>query len=455
MTHDERGPLRRITGVLGGIWKERLWARGLRESLAADTWSPDQIQSHYDAQLTRIVKIAAAKIPYYREAYQQANVDLPGFRGAADLTTLPTISKAELLEAGRRMVNPRVPGLAIVRHTTGGSTGTVGTMFAPRGIASWEEGCIHALWRRVGLKRGDPIVTLRGALLDGGRRLSEYDRSTNRLTISTYHLSDENVSEIIRLIDDFKPTWLHVYASAAALLANVLRRTGQHLQTQPRAVLCGSEAVSDWHVDLFRDVFGCRTYSHYGHGELALLGGWCEHTTAYHFLPNHGYLELLDDNQQPITEPGIVGEITGTGFFNTVMPLIRYRTADYGVWDEPGPCPACGRHHQRLARIEGRIQEYLTLTDGTRFPATNINALHGMFFALIYRFQFVQRRPGHATLRYVPAVELTAEQEAEIRSAFAFLAELGLTLDYEAVSEIPLTRSGKQRIVISEEESAR
>jgi phenylacetate-CoA ligase len=160
-------------------------------------------------------------------------------------------------------------------------------------------------------------------------------------------------------------------------------------------------------------------------------------------------VELLDDQQQPISTPDVSGEITGTGYLNRVMPLIRYRTADYGAWDQPGGCPACGRHHQRLARIDGRIQEYLTLADGTRFPATNINALHGMFFALIYRFQFAQQQPGRALLRFVPAVEMTPERLAEIRAAFAYLPAMGLELEFQPVSEIPYTISGKQRVVVT------
>lgn len=454
MSEGQTGFVRRVTRYLGVFAKRRLRRRGYEESMAADGWTEAQIRAHHDRRIRQLVHEAAAEIPFYRDLYRQARVDLERFGGAGDLERLPTISKRELLEHGDRMVRPGIHPLRVTQTTTGGSTGTIATLTSPRGSASLEQGCIDALWGRVGVRPGDRIVTLRGALLRRGEALWQYDRATRRLTISTYHLSDQNVPEIIRVIDDFRPAWLHVYASAATLLANILRRTGLRLCTAVRGVLCGSETVYPWQVELFAEVFGGRTYAHYGHGEQALLAGWCEGAATYHFLPNHGYLELLDDGHRPLTGPGASGEITGTGYLNHIMPLIRYRTADYGTWDEPGPCPACGRHHQRLARIDGRIQEHLTLADGTRFPATNINALHGMFFALIYRFQFVQDRPGRATLRFVPAVPLTAERLAEIRAAFAYLGGLGLELDYQPVAEIPPTRSGKQRIVITSEEAA-
>lgn len=444
--HD--GFMRRLTRALGGYWKRRLWQRGLRESLAADTWTAEQCAAFHDAQLVRLVRGAVAHVPFYQRLYREAGVDAAAFRGVRDLPLLPTISKHDLLEYGDEMVR-RINPLRVHRSTTGGSTGTIATIVTPRGLGEYEGGCIYALWSRIGVRHGDRMALLRGALLDDGRQRFLHEPQLNRLTVSTYHLRDDNVDEVLAELDRFRPAWLHVYPSAATLMANILKRTGRKLGCTPRGVLCGSEGVAAWQVTLFREAFGCRTYAHYGHGETAILGGWCDGSMAYHFLPNHGYLELLDEQQQPIHAPDVTGELAGTGYLNDVMPLIRYRTDDYGAWDAAGPCAACGRQHQRLARIEGRIQEYLILADGTRFPLTNINALHGTFFSLIYKFQFVQDAPGQAVLRIVPAGEFTAARRAEVEGAFAYLPALGLQLTLQPVQEIRTTRSGKQRVVVT------
>lgn len=450
MSQDHRSFLRRLTAVLGGLEKRRLFAKGYRESSLADRWTAEDILAYHDAKLTHMVRWAGRKIPFYRDLYRKAQVDLEGFSGVADLPRLPPISKADILRDVDKMIRPGVPELLIVRHTTGGSTGTIATLASQRAIADWENGCIYYLWSRVGVRRGDRMAVFRGALLDEGRTMFKADSATNSLIVSTYHLNDENVDRLIQAVDEFRPDWLHVYPSAASLVANILQRTSRRFSCKPKGVLCGSENVFDWQVQLFQETFGGKVYSHYGHGELAVLGGWCEGSRAFHFLPNHGYLELLDENGGCVTQPGVSAEMVGTGYLNTVMPLIRYRTADYGTWDKPGPCPSCGRHHQRLASIEGRVQEYLTLANGQRFPATNINALHGTFFSLIYRFQFVQREPGKASLRFVPAAELSERHLREIREAFAYLTHVGLELEFQPVKEIPLTSSGKQRIVITE-----
>ena len=256
----------------------------------------------------------------------------------------------------------------------------------------------------------------------GGRALSELDRESNCLVVSTYHLRDESVGQIVDLIDGFAPLWLHVYPSAAALLAGAMKRTGRRFARSPKGVLCGSD-VYPGQAELFEEVFGGRTYAHYGHSELALLGGWCEGARTYHFLPNYGYLELLDEAQREVGEPGASGEITGTGYLNRVMPLIRYRTGDWGAWDVPGPCPPA----------DAPTSGWPGSTAGSRstsccgrlpLPADMI-ALHGPFFSHIYRFQFVQGEPGRAVLRFVPVVPVDEGRMAEIRSAFAYLEGRG------------------------------
>jgi phenylacetate-CoA ligase len=433
--------------LLAAPLRRHQWNKGYRGAVATDSLSAEELREYLNARLVSVVRGAARYIPFYRERFRQAGVDVERFSGIDDMAKLPTISKADIVSHGQEMLRGKRPSFLSYTLTTGGSTGTIATIKGIRGFGNIETGCIYALWKRAGVTPSDRIVRLRGTMLNEGRDLYKYDTQSNRLFISTFHLREDTAPEIVRLIDDFKPEWLHVYPSAAYLFASMLRQTGRKLSCRIKGILCSSENLFPWQQQLFREVFDCRVYTHYGHGELALLGGWCEKAETFHFLPNYGYLELLDEKGQPVTEPGVTGEMTGTGFLNPYMPMIRYRTADYGAWDVPGVCPACGRAHQRLQRIEGRIQEYLILADGTRFPATNINAMHGTFFSHIYRFQFVQDKPGEATLLFVPVGKLDEKRLAEIREAFSGLVAMGLKLDFRQVDTIPLTLRGKQRIV--------
>lgn len=440
--------LRKITGSLGKFEKKRLWKQGYFQSLATDSWTRDEINDYHNQRLVQLVRRAYENIPFYHHLYDQANIDVLRFAGIKDMHLLPTIDKSILLKYGDEMVQPKVGRFLLCEHTTGGSTGTVANIVSRRGFASYESGCIYALWKRIGVKPKDSMLVLRGALIDNGERLYKHEKSSKRLTISTYHLTEQNTPTILKLIEEFKPCWWHVYPSAVSLFLNMLDKLSYSLPVKPKGVLCGSEKLYPWQFGVLKDAVSANVYSHYGHGEYALLGGWCESNQTLHFLPNHGYVELVGDNGKVIKEPGEMGEIVGTGFVNDAMPLIRYKTADYGQWDSFEACPGCDRYHQRLKSIEGRIQEFLILENNAKFSATNINALHGKFFSYIYRFQFHQNIPGHAILKFVPAVEFTHDTKKEILKGFEGLKTLGLTIELQPVDNIPLTQSGKERIVI-------
>ena len=62
------------------------------------------------------------------------------------------------------------------------------------------------------------------------------------------------------------------------------------------------------------------------------------------------YLEVLDDNNQPVKE-GEEGKVVVTNLVNYAMPLIRY--------ENPGPCPpwpgsvTCGNNLSTLKMVTG------------------------------------------------------------------------------------------------------
>jgi phenylacetate-CoA ligase len=96
------------------------------------------------------------------------------------------------------------------------------------------------------------------------------------------------------------------------------------------------------------------------------------------------------------------GEIVGTGFINTVVPFIRYRTGDYATY-VGDHCEACGRQHTIIRDIRGhRTQEMLIAADGSEISWTALN-MHDDTFLHVRQFQFRQDRPGRAVLRVVPA----------------------------------------------------
>ena len=101
-----------------------------------------------------------------------------------------------------------------------------------------------------------------------------------------------------------------------------------------------------------------------------------------------------------------------------------------------------------LKEIQGRWgQEFLVSRDGhTLISMTSLN-LHDDTFDGITRFQFQQSEPGKVVLKLVTAQVEAAKDVAKFQRHFAPKLGHAVDLDVQYVSEIPLTRMGKQPLI--------
>ena len=193
---------------------------------------------------------------------------------------------------------------------------------------------------------------------------------------------------------------------------------------------------------MIEDVFGCRLFACYGHSEKLVAAAPCEYAPTYHVWPTYGYCELLDAAGRPVTEPGARGEIVGTGFINSVVPFIRYRTGDWATYVDDH-CEKCGRAHLLLKDIEGhRTQEVVVTAEGSLISWTALN-MHDDTFDGLRQYQLRQEVAGKAVLRIVPAPEFNEISERRMRRRLEqkFAGQVALTL--ERCEEIVLSPRGK------------
>ena len=164
-------------------------------------------------------------------------------------------------------------------------------------------------------------------------------------------------------------------------------------------------------------------------------------------------MELLDDDDCPITTPGVEGEIVGTSLNNLAMPFIRYRTGDRGVYDSFDTC-ACGRNHRRIKNVTGRQQDYVYTQDGKAIPVTAIVfGQHLQSFARIGGMQLFQDAPGELTVRIVKSSGYTEADEQEIREKMEGAVDQTIRVRFEYLPRLPVTASGKTPFVIQKVET--
>ena len=277
---------------------------------------------------------------------------------------------------------------------------------------------MHRLWARVGYTSRCRKATFRGVRLNR-RKTGEFWQLNpiyNECQFSPFHLNSETLHAYIEQLSRYRPAFIHGYPSAISVLARQCKHAGVSLRPLGiKGVLLGSESVFPDQREEIEELTGARVLSWYGHSERIVLGGECEHSTAYHQFPDYGVLEIVDDKGNEVAV-GETGEIVGTGLWNNAMPLIRYRTGDRARKLEPR-CE-CGRSFPRFDQVEGRWkQEYVVGQSGSLISPAALN-MHGSFFDQVVRYQYHQQQQGIVELRMMVTAKFTDIPSVQKKNAF-------------------------------------
>jgi phenylacetate-CoA ligase len=150
-------------------------------------------------------------------------------------------------------------------------------------------------------------------------------------------------------------------------------------------------------------------------------------------------VELLRDGA-----PAPVGEIVATSLLDAEMPLIRYRTGDWGGPIERGGCE-CGRTLPVIGSIQGRCDDLLWSFDGR--PVGRLDPVFKSELP-VRETQVVQSESGTVRVLVVPADGF--DQGAARAIVQALRDRLGdLEMMVETVERIPRGPNGKMKATIS------
>jgi phenylacetate-CoA ligase len=417
-----------------------------------DHWTKEQHQHWQFARLKKLLTQAECHVPFYRRRFREMGFRAEEFEKTEDLERLPFITKAEIRRNGPAdFCDERIPSFLRGEKNTGGSSGVPCPLLDFRPFSRlWEQAFMTQQWQRIGYRLGDRLAVLRGRTVLDGNRIFEFQKNEHRLILSTYALTKENVADYLEALNQFKVRFLHVYPASLALLLEYIRASRTVVRLPHLAgVFAGSEMLLDGLGELCEKVLGVPCYHWYGHSEGAVLGGWCESKKTFHFFPQYGFLELLDENGTKITAPDQLGEIIATGFSNPAMILIRYRTSDLASglrWERCG----CGREFQTLDRIHGRTQDFIVASDGFKVPVTALlYGLHLPIFDHYAKIQIEQSEPGTIKVRLENPDRISHTPEIQLtKTAMEGALKGRIFVSFEEVDVIPTQLNGKHQVVV-------
>ncbi|HSR12623.1 MAG TPA: hypothetical protein VLS90_14370, partial [Thermodesulfobacteriota bacterium] len=135
-----------------------------------------------------------------------------------------------------------------------------------------------------------------------------------------------------------------------------------NIPVQPAALITTAVALSGGLKKKLEKKYRCPVIDWYSLTETGPIGYACPAGGGYHVLPHDLHVEAVDESGRQVRGCER-GEITVTGGRNPFLPLLRYRTGDWGRIDYER-CP-CGDPMPRIMDLEGRRPVLFRAVDGS------------------------------------------------------------------------------------------
>ena len=406
------------------------YLRLLRE---AEQWSPEQMRVFQQERLRRLIAYAAQEVPFYREWFLDHNIDPQ----TATLEQLPIVSKSIMRQGGiNRFTAEHFPFKKRIPSRSSGSTGEPFSFYVSKEAYSVSTAAKLRTWYQAGYRLGDRYMKIANGARHGKLKKLQ-DKINNCIYVPFYSMDDKTLKEILDKIEASQPSIIRSYPIPLYLLAQY-RNSHPGYSFRPHHVMTtGSTLPAAYRAEI-ELAFGCDVIDSYS----------CEGTpntyetlahNGYHITGYYGIIEVLDDNNQPITNG--IGRVVSTDLWNLAHPFIRYDTQDL-VEVKAG----------EIVRIMGRECESLIDTGKHRYTVHNFVG----FFQednrptkqSVTAYQVVKRKDGSITFRLVVNDQYTPEIGHYIIDFWQ--QQLGVSVNVELVEEIPLMKNNKRLTIVAE-----
>ena len=439
------------------------WETGLRRRPTLAYWhelerlqwsTRDELEALQIGLLGKLLHHVWAHVPLYRRRMDQAGVGPDSVRTLDDLRKLPILTR-EQASADPAARLSTAPPLAAIRKTTSGSTGKPLEFGYDLDSEYWRQAVKLRGYAWAGYRPGDLSLHYWGAPAKRPaaqqRAKMTVDRALRReVYVDCGRRGEAELRATVDLVRKLRPKVIVCYTQAGADLARfVLEHDLRDWDTIP--VLCGAERLFPADREVIAKAFGPAVFETYGSREVMLIASESEAHDGLLVQMENLVVEVIvrePGGRERPAAPGETGEVVITDLHNFGMPFIRYANGDLAVAGAPGTS-ACGRAHQRLASIEGRVTETLTDATGARVNGLVFNVMFASVGGAVRQFQAVQHRDRSITLRVVPNEKFDDATRKVVHDVAAKYLP-GLPFALETVQEIPTLPGGKRQVVVVE-----
>lgn len=400
-------------------------------------WAPkEELDRLTEKRLRFLVSYAYRNVPYYHDLMKSRKIDPDSIRSVNDLARMPILTREIIRDNFESLTSRAVSPDQRILMETGGSTGVSLTFYSTQSADTrlWASMLRARFWQ--GVVRGFRMAQMSGIIPEPSQW------KENEAYFPAFDISEEIFSNVAEKLREFRPQYVTGYASYLTLLANYLKEKGIE-DIRPYAVETQSEMLFPHMRGAIEEAFSCPVFDHYGCKETSVKASECSLHEGYHISVENGIIETVRDGERVLGESG---SILMTDFWNLAMPFIRYEVGDSASLGED-PC-SCGRSLPLMKSLLGRNNDILVLPQGRMLPGeffpVMLSAVAG-----IRQFQVVQNDLRSITVKIAKAEGFSDDDERLLTSNLAKWLGDEVRLDIDYVERIPLSRLGKQKIVVS------
>jgi phenylacetate-CoA ligase len=419
----------------------------LEQIIKTEWFSPEQIYEYQGSRLKRIVRHAYETVPFYREHYQKHGVGPEDIKELRDISKLPLLTREDVKAAGDDLISAKYPVRKLFHGHTSGTTGSPLSFY-------WDkQTCVYTNavdWRQKlwgGVRYGDRLALFLGRTIVPTNKTTppfwQYDRIHNMLWMSSFHLSESYLPFYFKKLKSFRPTAIEGYPSTVYILARYLKQTGQTLPV--KAVFTSSETLLPLQRALIEERFEAKVFDFFGMAERVAFATQCAEAQEYHLNFEYAVNEVVGSDGRPMKE-GDEGYLVGTSLLNYGMPFIRYKTNDITAINN-GKC-ICGRHMPRFKGVTTKDEDIVVTPEGKHVSSS---VLTHPFKPLdkVQESQIIQEEIDLLRIKIIRREGFSESDSAHLITALRERVGPSMRIELEFVTEIPRTKAGKFRWVIS------
>jgi phenylacetate-CoA ligase len=348
-------------------------------------WSYDESINYQLIKTKELIKYCDNNVPYYRNLFKDNGFDTD-IKDLSDLKNLPILTKDIIIDNFEDLISQSFHK-KYYKMNTSGTTGKRLTLLGTDDLFKIECAFIensyldhgaklysdHSIWiRRYSPNEGDPIF------------FNDYE--LNRSYMSAFHLNDETIFSYVDYINKTKTKILVSYPSTIYYLSILCLKYNLKLPYVKHIHGASEVCLPQWNQSII-EAFGTPIRMHYGQVEKVSF--------AHQDMLDDNYKENLLYGFTEIEENNI---IVGTGFYNEVMPLIRYKTND--IVEINGNVDLNGAYPKTIKNILGRNGDMLITEKDSYVPAVNFYSFMSKFEE-VDLFQIVQKKENKEVDFYI------------------------------------------------------